>query len=56
MLRSAFALGLVLATAGVALADIAPPPPPKGFKYIARSKLQNISTNTIRPFFWWADG
>lgn len=35
MLRSAFALGLVLATAGVALADIPPPPPPKGFKYIS---------------------
>ena len=35
MLRSAFALGLVLATAGVALADIPPPPPPKGYKYIS---------------------
>lgn len=35
MLRSAFALGLMLASAGVALADIPPPPPPKGYKYIA---------------------
>jgi len=35
MFRSAFALGLVLATAGVALADIPPPPPPKGYKYIS---------------------
>lgn len=35
MFRSAFALGLVLASAGVALADVPPPPPPKGFKYIS---------------------
>jgi hypothetical protein len=35
MFRSAFALGLVLASAGVALADIPPPPPPKGYKYIS---------------------
>lgn len=35
MVRTGFALGLLLATAGVALADVAPPPPPKGYKYIS---------------------
>lgn len=35
MIRTGFALGMLLATAGIALADIPPPPPPKGFKYIS---------------------
>jgi hypothetical protein len=43
MTRSVLALGLLLATAGVALADIAPPPPPKGFQYISVTNQLVIS-------------